>query len=168
MLTLLVTTSTTAQIISDVSSTRHNLSVSGSGPVTAATESQVCVFCHTPHKSANVPDAPLWNRQLSEAGATYTPYTSTSIDANDIAATPGGSSKMCLSCHDGTIAIGSVNVANSQENVTFNMQGTEADGTIPSGPFGETSGFTRRLGTNLSNDHPISFTYNTALASTLR
>jgi len=152
-----------AQIISDISNTRHNLSTSGPGSVKAVSEDEICVFCHTPHAAADVPGAPLWNRSLS--GATYTPYTSSSIDANDIAATPGGSSKLCLSCHDGTIAIGNVNVANAQANVTIAMSGTEVDGTMPGGPFGADSGFTRRLGTDLTNDHPISFTFDSNLAA---
>jgi len=149
--------------ISDIAGTKHNLSTSGSGTVSAVSESQICVFCHTPHHAEAIPGAPLWNRQLS--GATYTPYTSNSIDANDIAASPGGSSKLCLSCHDGTIAIGSVNVANSQSNVTIEMTGTGAGGVMPSGA-GDSTGFTRKLGTDLSNDHPISFTYNGVLANT--
>lgn len=150
-----------ADTVSDVRNTKHNLSVTGPGPVKAVSENQVCVFCHTPHGAENVPEAPLWNRQLS--GATYTPYTSNSIDADDIAASPGGSSKLCLSCHDGTLAIGSVNVANGQTDVTFAMTGTAPDGTMPHGE-GELTGFTRRLGVNLTNDHPISFTYDTSLA----
>ena len=143
-----------AERISDISSTKHNLSTSSTGDVVAVTESQICVFCHTPHQAEAIPNAPLWNRQAS--GATYTPYTSNSIDANDIAATPGGSSKLCLSCHDGTIAVGSVNVVNGQTNVTINLNGTGAGGVMPSNA-GDTTGFTRKLGTNLSNDHPISF-----------
>jgi hypothetical protein len=150
-----------AQRISDVSSSKHNMSASGPGPVRATTESQVCVFCHTPHAAANEPGAPLWNRQLS--GATYTPYTSNSIDADDIAATPGGASKLCLSCHDGTLAIGAVNVANGQANPLIALQGTDPDGTMPPGA-GPQTGFTRDLGVDLSNDHPISFTYDSALA----
>ena len=151
-----------ANRISDITNTKHNLSASGSGTVKATSESQICVFCHTPHKAESFPKSPLWNRKLS--GATYTPYTSSSIDANDIAATPGGSSKLCLSCHDGTIAIGNVNVLNAQENVSISMTGTGAGGVMPDGA-GSTTGFTRKLGTDLTNDHPISFTYDTALAN---
>ena len=151
-----------AERISDIANTRHNLSISGSGSVTAVSESQICVFCHTPHHAEAIPNAPLWNRQAS--GAAYTPYTSDTIDANDIAATPGGSSKLCLSCHDGTIAIGQVNVLNAQSNVTISMTGTGAGGVMPSGE-GDTTGFTRKLGTDLSNDHPISFTYDGTLAN---
>ena len=65
-------------------------------------------------------------------GATYTPYTSSSLDAQSILdglnATPGGSSKLCLSCHDGTLAIGNVNVLNGNANATIPMQGTGPGG----------------------------------------
>jgi len=153
-----------AERISDIRNTRHNLSVTGPGPVKAVSETQVCVFCHTPHGGNNTPGAPLWNRSL-ENGATYTPYLSSSINATDIAATPGGSSKLCLSCHDGTLAIGAVNVANGRTGVNIAMSGTAADGTMPPGQ-GALTGFTRDLGVNLTNDHPISFTYDSALALT--
>ena len=97
--------------VSDVTQSLHNLSVGGPGGTRAQTESQVCVFCHTPHGATAVPGAPLWNRQLS--GATYTTYTSSSLDAVGVAGQldqPAGSSRLCLSCHDGTLAIGQVNV----------------------------------------------------------
>ncbi len=162
LLLLAMSSLVSAQRVSDIANTKHNFSTSGQGLVKASSETQICVFCHTPHQAENLPGAPLWNRKAS--GATYTPYASSSIDATDITATPGGSSKLCLSCHDGTIAIGSVNVANAQENVTINMQGTGAAGEIPSGA-GDNTGYTRKLGTDLSNDHPISFTYNSNLAA---
>ena len=152
--------------VSDVSNTRHNLSVSGPGPVKAVSETQICVFCHTPHGAESVPAAPLWNRKLSSA--TYTPYTSSSIEANaaELAAGPGGSSKLCLSCHDGTMAIGNVDVLNGKANVTIDIGVTTGPGgTMPGGASGAQSGFTRNLGVNLTNDHPISFTYNAALAA---
>ena len=160
----LSTPALSADRISDITNTKHNLSTTPttvSRDVQATSESQICVFCHTPHKAELIPKAPLWNRKLS--GATYTPYTSSSIDADDIAATPGGTSKLCLSCHDGTIAIGNVNVLNAQENVSISMTGTGDGGVMPDGA-GANTGFTRKLGTDLRNDHPISFTYDTNLA----
>ncbi|MBL8343228.1 MAG: hypothetical protein JNL30_17310 [Rubrivivax sp.] len=167
-----------AQRVSDVRGTRHNLSATGPGstralaPASGGT-SEVCVFCHTPH-GASTADAggtalrsPLWNRRVP-AGTTYTPYTSNTLDAQSITdglnSTPGGSSKLCLSCHDGTLAIGNVNVLGGRANVTIAMQGTGAGGTVPAGE-GTTTGFTRHLGTDLRNDHPISVTFNTALAT---
>ena len=155
-----------AERLSDIRNTKHNLSATGPGTVKAVSESEVCVFCHTPHHAEQGAPPPLWNRKLS--GATYTPYTSSSMDAIALGQ-PGGSSKLCLSCHDGTIAIGAVNVLNGaftdQNPLTadIQVQGTSLDGTMPTGS-GELTGFTRRLGTDLTNDHPISFTYNDALA----
>ena len=129
---------------------KHNLSVSGPGPVKALAETQVCVFCHTPH-NAN-PAGPLWNRGLS--GATYTPYASGSLQAG--VGQPNGYSRLCLSCHDGTIAIGTVSNLGGQ-SATMQMQGTGAGGVMPPGRT--------HVGTNLTNDHPVSFAFNQALSA---
>ena len=159
---LLATSTTFAAPIADIANTKHNLSMNGTGTVKATSESQICAFCHTPHGAKDIPKAPLWNRTLS--GATYTEYNSTSIDATDLGQ-PSGNSKLCLSCHDGSLAIGTVGVLNGQMGVTIDMNGTDADGSMPPGD-GSQTGFTRDLGTDLSNDHPISFTYDTTLANT--
>ena len=158
---------------SDVRGTKHNLSAVADGSATpsggkvpirsvkASSETQVCVFCHTPHEATTGIAAPLWNRQLSSA--TYTPYSSASLeaDAAELAAAPGGSSKLCLSCHDGTMAIDKVNALNGAKDVTIPMT-SASPVKMPSG--NATTGFTRNLGVNLSSDHPISFTYNSTIA----
>ena len=152
--------------VPDVANTKHNLSVTGPGGVRATTLDQVCVFCHTPHGATNFPGAPLWNREIN-VNQTYTVYTSSSLDAEDIMGQldqPGGSSKLCLSCHDGTLAIGTVNVLGGQQNVNIPMTGTALDGSMPAGDGGLT-GFTRDLGIDLTNDHPISLNYDTNLAN---
>jgi Doubled CXXCH motif (Paired_CXXCH_1) len=183
---LLMGTPARAQIaptnkISDVRGTKHNFSAAADGSATpsggtvpirtnkATSETQVCVFCHTPHDAESVSfgggstalGAPLWNRKLS--GQTYTLYSSSSIDADaaELAAQPGGSSKLCLSCHDGTMAIDKVNALNGVKNATIAMN-TPSPVKVPGA---STAGFTRNLGTDLSADHPISFTYNSALAN---
>ncbi|NMF88439.1 cytochrome c3 family protein [Aromatoleum petrolei] len=152
-----------------ISNTKHNLSANGPGTVkSAATSSggtdQICVFCHTPHAANATAPGPLWNRTLSTA--TYTPYTSNSLDAEDILngtiGQPGGASKLCLSCHDGTLALGAV--ANSPGSGTgtgksISMVGTP-DGKMPT--TDNTTGYTRNLGVDLRNDHPISFTFQSA------
>ncbi len=153
-----------AEPISDIMNTKHNLSVTGPGTVTAVTETEICVFCHTPHGATSFPGSPLWNRQLS--GQTYTVYTSSSLDAESIQGQldqPGGTSKLCLSCHDGTLAIGQVNVKGGQQNVDISLTGAAGDGTMPAGA-GIDTGFTRDLGIDLRNDHPISLTYTAELA----
>jgi hypothetical protein len=63
---------------------------------------EVCVYCHTPHGANSSINAPLWNHTLNSSG--FTPYqTNTGQTGN-----PGMSSLMCLSCHDGTVAIDSI------------------------------------------------------------
>ena len=82
---------------------KHNLSISGLGQVKATTETRVCIFCHTTHRGRR--DIPyLWNRQ--DQTVNYLPYQSTTIFA--IVGQPTGASKLCLSCHDGTIALGAL------------------------------------------------------------
>lgn len=121
--------------------TKHNLSISGTGTIKATSESEICIFCHTPHNSS--PRAPLWNKNSS--GITYTLYNSSTLDA--VPGQPDGSSILCLSCHDGTIALGEIVSRTTPISMT---------GIIPS---------KSNLTTDLSNDHPISFTYDAALAA---
>lgn len=135
-------------ILAGISTTKHNLSVTGTGTYKATTENQLCVYCHAPHNTN--PASGLWNHALS--GQTYQPYSSQTLAA----AAPGqptGSSKLCLSCHDGTVALGSV------KNLPF----SGGEGVI-GGLIGAILGTSPSvLGTDLRNDHPISFNYDTAL-----
>ncbi|MBI5409915.1 MAG: hypothetical protein HZA14_11165 [Nitrospirae bacterium] len=125
--------------------TKHNLSVTGPGPIRSSTEEEICLFCHTPHNARR--DIPyLWNRQDSTVN--YTPYQSSTLYA--AVGQPTGASKLCLSCHDGTIALGAL--ISEPREIPF--QGGIR--FIPEGPS--------RLGTDLSDDHPVSFLYDTSLA----
>ncbi len=148
----------------DVISTKHNLSSGAGNALKSTNEDEVCVFCHTPHGASTQPGAPLWNKALS--GETYTPYQSNSLDATDVDQ-PSGKTRLCLSCHDGTLGIASMSnePGSGADTGTTNMQGVAGDGSIAAGS-GSTTGFTRDLGIDLSNDHPVSFTYDDTLAST--
>ena len=121
----------------------HNLSVSSPGTMHANAEWDVCIFCHTPH-GASASEGPLWNHQMS--AATYTPYSSATLKA--VVGQPNGSSRLCLSCHDGTIALGSVRSRGG--GIAMNTA---------------TLTGANNLGTDLSADHPISFTYDAALVA---
>lgn len=135
-----------------VRATKHNLAASAGNSVRAATETEVCVTCHTPHGSTR--DGPLWNR--SSSSASYVPYTSPSLQAST--GVPTGYSKLCLSCHDGTIAIGNViNAPNAGDRGQIAMLGTGPGGEMPAGRT--------RIGTVLTNDHPISMVFDDALKS---
>ena len=80
--------------------------------------------------------APLWNQKLSKA--TYQTYTSTTDDNKDNQQMPLGSdSGLCLSCHDGTVAVG--------DTVLFGQLPTR--GSWLQGD---------KFGTNLQSSHPFS------------
>jgi predicted CXXCH cytochrome family protein len=133
-----------AQTGSDIVETRHNLAVSGPGPVRALTETRICVFCHTPHDAA--PASPLWNKEIEPQ--TYTLYASPTLRAGPLQQ-PMGATKLCLSCHDGTVAIGAV--LNPAGGIGF-----PGSGTLPPGTLSD-------FGLDLSGHHPVSFPYHEAL-----
>ncbi len=113
-----------------------------SGSSFAAHSDHGCFNCHVPHKSGDAtdPDAygvPLWStEQLKDGLPTFDLYTSGSLDATDVSQ-PSGPSKLCLGCHDGSYSV-----------FAF-IPDTEA--------IFETG--------DLASSHPISFTYDSALAT---
>ncbi len=109
-----------------------------------ATEQQVCIMCHSPHNATAA--GPLWNHELSVAS--YTLYASPTMNAT--VGAPGAVSKLCLSCHDGTVGV--LNYGGATGGMSLNDA------------YGCNDCFTV-LGTNLSNDHPIGITYDAALAT---
>ena len=128
--------------------TVHNLSVTGPGEIRSLSETEICKFCHIPH-NAETP-VPLWGHALSQAqyevpdirvGGTRVP-----------APQPDGASRLCLSCHDGTVALGDI----TSEPRAIPMVG--GDRLRPGQP-----GY---IGTDLSGSHPISFVVQDGLAGT--
>lgn len=101
---------------------------------------QICVFCHTPHNALSTL-VPLWNHATTTT--TFTLYDSPTFDGSADIGQPASVSLACLSCHDGTVAIDSYGGATGTNFITG----------------------TALLGSDLSDDHPISFTYN-AVADT--
>lgn len=133
-----------AQFTTNILHTAHNLSVSGTGDVRAMSETRVCIFCHTPHNAT--PLSPLWNRELQPQ--VYMVYTSPTLGALPMPQ-PAGPTKLCLSCHDGTIAMGAV--VNPAGGIT--MAGA---GTLPGDSLSN-------FGLDLSAHHPVSFSYQASL-----
>ena len=108
----------------------------------AYTGGQICVTCHTPHGSdTTVSEAPLWNHDLTQK--VFTVYSSPTLNAS--VGQPDGVSKLCLSCHDGTVAIDSFGKFPGNTDYLTGDKAVGAD--------------------ELNNDHPISFAYDTALAT---
>jgi predicted CXXCH cytochrome family protein len=124
---------------------KHNLALGGSAKIQAGSESDMCHFCHTPHGGGG--EKALWNHALSTAA--YIPYTSSTLKAK--VGQPTGDSKLCLSCHDGTVALG----------MTHSQPKTALSPSLRA-PMAKSRAV---LGTDLSDDHPVSFPYDSALAA---
>ena len=104
---------------------------------------QICVYCHTPHNASTaIPTPPLWNKVLTTS--TFDIYFSSTI--NNPTGQPEGTSLACLTCHDGTLALDAM--INPPPDYAFNGS-----------TMGSVDG---NLGTDLSNDHPISIGYSLA------
>ena len=122
-----------AQVNADVLG-MHNLSPA-SGASVYSQGSLGCTFCHAPHSGLGG-ISPLWNQTYSKAS--YTPYmSSTYVEQGSTQPTLGVNSSLCLSCHDGTVAVG--------QSAVY--------GQIPTiGSMNSIDSF----GTNLSGSHPFS------------
>ncbi len=155
--TLIMTASMAYAGSSLISGTKHNLSVGSGNLVKSGASDQICIFCHTPHNA--VRNIPLWNRNNPANLALFKFYTSSatltaaakgaSFDANSI-------SLFCLSCHDGNTAIGGSVVRNQSGQVLAIANSTNSTSDM----LNATS--TANLGTDLTNDHPVGFSYVTA------
>lgn len=117
--------------------------------LTTATNTEVCVYCHTPHQATGVTTSPLWNHSQSLV-TSYGAYSSATMNtaAGDLDGTTSAVSALCMSCHDGTVAVNSLyNPPN---------QGTTGNTYFVTG--------TANLGNDLTNDHPIEFSYTASIS----
>jgi predicted CXXCH cytochrome family protein len=161
-----------------IKSTSHDLSSAtgrggawGAGTAADPTLDRICIYCHAPHHTITMAQAssagltyfPLWNHDLTTIPS-YTPYTdndgtdipnniSHQLNAAPLTTTPGSISKLCLSCHDGSVAVSSYgNFGNAGSH--YNTGSITTTGTR----------FAIGEGGDLSNHHPIGFDYDTVAA----
>lgn len=133
----------------EISGSVHDLSGKG---YARNTGNELCVFCHTPHWSdTSVNNVPLWNHDLTQQ--VFLPYSSPTLNATPGA--PDGVSKLCLSCHDGTVAL----------DAFGNTAPGGTPGTPTPGPGNTITGIYAVGNDGVANDHPISFDYTDALAA---
>ncbi len=136
-----------------VQETKHNFTSSTYSPnAFFFGTTQVCVFCHTTHNGDQTIGA-LWNHENNPPA--YQPYTSNTIDMTITA--PHNGSLVCLSCHDGTIAVNSLNNLPGPE-VAGNYGTPGGAGLDGSGKL--TSSSHAFVGQDLSDDHPVGVIYD--------
>lgn len=151
----------------------HDLSL-GHQPSPADPLARICIFCHTPHHAykldvsqggpgplgsgdiapADFDYLPLWNHMLlgNPYVGSYSPYyagpgapTVGPKATNATLGQPGGTSLLCLSCHDGSIAM--------------NQYGTSSACTSVTGSDFMAGCMVIGLDGILQNHHPIGFNY---------
>ena len=154
----------------------HDLRSTGSGGVDSGVNGPsyaLCNYCHVAHKfaadatygglGAGGANQLLWNHTLSSSTA-YTTYSSWSMQNKDITSLQhngtissdlNNPSIMCLSCHDGTVAI----------NSTYTGIIGPGYGSTP--VFFSTNGKTQFVINPADADktHPVNFTYDATLAA---
>ena len=166
-----------------IGGTRHNMGALGRVITTNAT-SEICVFCHTPHHSNNANNLqPLWNKG-TQAPSSYTAY-GTTIGGTSIANTDIGSTTLaCLSCHDGVTTFDNLVNAPGKAGVVAGGSNLSWGFDMPDTPLGwsqidhffvtgglncgtchitadRSANVTRLIvGSDLSNDHPVSVAYD--------
>ena len=127
---LLTATILRSQIPGDVIGV-HNLGPGSKSPVTGA-RPDACSYCHAPHSGLNMG---LWNQKLTTQ--TYSLYTSKTEKNSGTQPVLASDSNMCLSCHDGTVAVGST-VAYGQVTMSGSMNTLDV------------------FGSNMQKSHPFS------------
>ena len=129
---VLITRTLLAQITGDVIG-MHDLSPGSSSPITGARPGS-CTYCHAPHSGLASGKA-LWNQTLSKQ--VYSLYTSPTYHQTGPQPVLGADSSLCLSCHDGTVAVGQT-IVGGKVSTIGSMYATDV------------------FGTNLQSSHPFS------------
>lgn len=135
-------------------------------------QKRICIFCHHPHNSiaagtatnsGDMDYSPLWNRNMSEV--VFTAYTNGFANGEVVNATStdkrhdlnagsnviGPVSLLCMSCHDGVVALS----AYSQQTGSFVSGSVQGGNSSANNPLTGTAAFAG----NLSNHHPMGFNY---------
>jgi hypothetical protein len=105
---------------------------------------RVCAYCHTPHHAITEGNdyLPLWSHELT--AQSFSMYASPTLDAQYEADPLMGPSRLCMSCHDGVVAV------DQHYNISGGVQKTGDN-------YGQIA-ITNGTG-DLTNDHPIGFNF---------
>jgi predicted CXXCH cytochrome family protein len=160
---------------SGIDGTAHDLRAAGSDVdnmygAAGGDLNRICVWCHAPHHTlkpfdfaGDIDYLPLWNHTTTTM--VYQPYTNGADEPADpshasttevLANQPGGVSKLCLSCHDGSLAINEYGFAPGDIKSSGVRKGDAPQYIMAQYKIGE--------GGDLTNHHPIGFNYQDVAA----
>lgn len=184
----------TSAFAGTIVNSKHDLSATGPSPLVGTGDTRICVYCHHPHNTAKAGTvvngktlsySPLWNRGMAAAD-NFTTYNNGTNMGHDVQygdvtdgrhvmngkPAIGGVTLLCLSCHDGSTAVG----AYSTNNPDFDNNGTRAGATgklLVANPFGASgtglpidsqAAFGSGGVVNLSNHHPVGMSWDEVVA----
>jgi hypothetical protein len=105
----------------------------------------LCTFCHTPHQAATT--QLLWNHTLSNNSFSWDAATTTGgTNYAKLGPTYTGPTVKCLSCHDGSVAVGDVSLYKAAKQVLNTFKITD--------PM-----FQIAAGSALKGNHPVGMPY---------
>ena len=115
---------------------------------------ELCRTCHVPHDHGRTlaiqagieTSGLLWNHKLSDV--VYTLYASPTLDG--AMGQPTGTAKMCLGCHDGSVALGAMDSKHSAPTTPTTIQDVDAGFRVPG----------TAMTPSLQGTHPISVAYD--------
>lgn len=141
-----------------VSGSKHDMT-GNSGVTSFYSGTQICVFCHHPHRGATTTatgNALLWN--INDDSASYTTYAKTDTMNDNYTqttlteATGKPQTLLCMGCHDGSTSTNTF-IAGSSDGGGFDGgEVTNLNFVNPAANLGE----------SLEEDHPVGFTYPAA------
>jgi predicted CXXCH cytochrome family protein len=152
----------------------HDLSTSGNlGYATSDPLDRICIWCHAPHHAmeytGDIDYLPLWNHGVTTlfyntyqsdfgggpmaSGALPLGFEDAHLfNGEDSLQQPGSVSRLCLSCHDGSVAVNEY--GRDPQRLYSQEHGTDIiDDQFKIGALG-----------NLTNHHPIGFSYEDVAA----
>lgn len=147
---------------SGINGSRHDMNTWAGAGATPDVYGRTCVFCHTPHNArgadadpTHVNSKPLWNR--ADNTWNQSPYgwvtpLNISVDGTNYSMVFNddpliGPSRLCMTCHDGSIAVDS-HLSNGSQAGTMKLTAAR-----------------RSFVTNLAVTHPIGFKYSDAITA---
>nr|MBF0221228.1 hypothetical protein [Desulfobulbaceae bacterium] len=188
-----VSLTASAAFAGTIVNSKHDLSATGASAGLGNGDSRICIFCHHPHNTVRAGStaegvqgntlsySPLWNRGIADDNTQFIAYnngtnmgtegqlnndsSSRHLMNGDVAI--GGVTLLCLSCHDGSTAMGAYSEFNP--DFTVNTAGT---GKSPSqaGVYGASgqgdtlAGLATGFGSggivDLSNHHPVGMSWD--------